>query len=206
MAKLQHAGPTHIRLPDNTDPISPRDKRDIGQLSRQIDNNPVCVGATGTGGGLAAGAPGASKVIVWTPNANKLYDAWSMISGPTNALGNIRIPRDGFYDFWLHFTWTDVFAVRTQLRCFMQKAPTSTSGYAAPVFASIAGMTASLDVPQAGGTFLNNWSCLFRGVELHAHDLVRFQEQQSGTAGFAGISVDAQEFRYLYPIPTGGKV
>lgn len=187
----------HAQLPvkgDSDDKYNPN----WLSLTRSLNASwPVCVGAVGNPGNIASGVPGALSTVLWQPANTLLRDQYSFI-GPT-ATENIRIPFDGYYDFWMDWQILDVPAANEELEIRLESAPTSDSGFAAPVFTEVQ--------PRFTKTFFstksldNHFFILHRGVELHANDLVRFRVRVNGGTTFTTTTVITSEFRFTYPIP-----
>ncbi len=191
----RHQGPTHLRLNE----IKGSDKRDIERASRQVAANPVCVGATGDPGTIPSGGPGALTAVTWTPNPNPLYDASLFITpGPTAA---IRIPVDGFYDFYLKWGIADDVSVVESFACVLEVAATSSTGFGAISYTAT-NLTQSKLLSQAP-TVDRHMMCLYRGVLASANDLVRFRVQVYGTQALTNTTVTGMEFRQTYPVPNG---
>jgi hypothetical protein len=170
-----------------------------------VGGAPVCVGATGAPGTIAHGTPGAESTITWTI-LGPIYDSSQMLFGSPTS--NIRITIDGFYSFYLFWWSTDNIAANIETR--LQIAPTSDSGFGAPSFAepTLDGIVAWRDTVSLGTatSARSGGSMEFRGVELHANDLVRFQvRQDNATTDLTGTNVLTSEFRFLYPIPNASQ-
>lgn len=178
---------------------TPYDRRATEAFTREPF--PFCAQFTGNPGSLVNGSPGALSSVTWTPNTNPIYDPYFMI---TPATTTIRIPWDGFYDFWMVWNVADNVATTESFACIPQSAPASDSGYGAPSFSNIVGTQTKL-LTQGTSTLDTNFMCVYRGVELHANDLVRFQARVWGTQTLTATTVTAAEFHWVAPIPVKRK-
>jgi hypothetical protein len=148
------------------------------------------------------GAPGANVTFIWQPTSSPIYDRYNMV-GPT-ASTSIRIPWDGIYDI------VGSILANTSAQLFewagtLQGAPTSDSGFGAPVFATLLNASgfairyyfanrvapAVLPTRYVFGT---------RGLEFHANDLIQLLGQISA-AGNNGFTVEQLDVRWCAPIP-----
>lgn len=191
---LKHALPRHIHVPDKTQ--QEPNWQEVEKFSRIVKNDPVAVSMTGDPGALPAA--GTFTDIVWTANTDPRLDQYHFITGTAD----VRIPIDGYYDFWFTVAILDVPTANGFLEFRLMRAPTSDSGFGAPVFAAVGSRQSAF--------LLNGWNqgehfmVDSRGLELHANDLLHFQLRILGQAGaFTATTVDAAEFRYSYPIPDG---
>lgn len=158
---------------------------------------PVCVGAVGNPGTIASGTPGAISYCSWTASS-LLNDRYNMV---TNQLDPtyIRIPGDGYYDFYLHWNIADdIHTFTVELQPVMELAITSDAGFGAPSFSTlIIGSTTTKTSAHIDNRFDN----LYRGVELHANNLLRFGIKQYGGTNLVNTTVSQSEFRMTYAIP-----
>lgn len=185
-----HANPRHILLPDRK-ALGNANAQQIEKFSRAVGNGPVCTGATGTPGTL----PGAGtlETVTWTPNSNTLYDLYGILANaPTTTP---RIPVDGFYDLWGvigHDSAAGVLELRVNL------ATTSNTGFGTPVFNLIPPFVVTKTCSAGIDTRL---IYLFRGIELHADDLLQFKMRVIAGAAFTATTILDAEIRFVYPIP-----
>lgn len=151
---------------------------------------------------LTSGAPGAVATYQWQPVTNPIYDQYN-ICGPV-ATENLRIPWDGIYDIWGSCAFITVASV-FEWSSILQSAPTSNSGFGAPVFAN----TLSIPGSNERNYFQNNLaapviapriSIQHTAVPLFANDMIRYQAQVSSasnkTSRFEYFVV-----RWVSPIP-----
>lgn len=190
----------------------PLPERKVNQPNEQthditnLASYPVCVGAFGTCSPILNGTPGAITYITWNPVSPPTQDISNFIgSTPTQ---NVRIPVDGFYDFWymvvLPGSTTGNFAIRSG----MELAITSDTGFLAPVFTSvILGPATNF---TSGTAFVGGklrWEVSYKGSEFHANDLVRFGLNMYNDAGVSpgaditGTVIPYSEFKFSYAIP-----
>lgn len=157
---------------------------------------PVCTGATGNPGTIAN--TGLFVSVIWTQKGS-IYDPFNMV-GPTPT-EQVRIPLDGFYSFYLHWFSNDNPGGQVNCDVACQLALTSDTGFGAPVWTNpITNYRQSIQF-NAAATFDHGQFNLFRGVELHANDLVRFRIRQDGGTNLTTTTVITSEFLFLYPIP-----
>jgi hypothetical protein len=172
------------------------------KLQRQTFLDPPAVTTFSAQLGLAAGAPGANGTYIWQPSALAIYDRYAMV-GPV-ATTQIRIPWDGLYDFTgsiLFQTSNAVFEYETTL----QFAPTSDSGFAAPVFANVvnpAGFAVRWYFQNgfAPAVLAPRMTFMTRGVEMHANDIIQLLAQVSAAA-LKNTLVENFDIRWVAPIP-----
>lgn len=193
MAHLRHNGPRHIHIPDRRKDVA--NWNEIERFSRNTSNYPFCVKATGDPGNVPSGAPGAAVNVVWTAPTNPLYDLWHMVIGGNEL---IRIPQDGFYSFWMNWQSGDNFTAAAAIKTLMDTANTSITGFAAPSWTRY--MNIIQDIPANPG-FGRWWNSEFRGIELHANDLVRFGIQVYSTVALSSTIVVQSEFIFESAIP-----
>lgn len=192
---LRHATPRHIHIPDRSKFTA--NWNEIERFSRGAQNGPFCVGALGDPGTIAAGAPGVLSQVTWQPVTNPLYDLFNIV-GPV-ATKNLRIPIDGFYNFWCIWNVNDNPATTTEIEVRVEVAPTSNSGIGSPVFAQ-AGDRFSKTILSTNS--LDRYlTCDWKGIELHANDLLRFSVRINGPVAFTNTDVESSQFEYVAPIP-----
>lgn len=157
---------------------------------------PTCVGATGNPGTIASGTPGVASFVSWTqPSA--LYDRFNF-TGQADAT-MVRIPVDGFYDFWMMWEVDDdIHGNNIEFKTFMDGANTSSTGIGSPSWSRL--------ITGPSRDFLNEnidlyFEALYRGVELHANDVVRFGVQTYTSQTLTTTIITHSEFRFTYPIP-----
>lgn len=167
---------------------------------------PVCVTATGDPGTLTSGSPGPTSFITWSPPTNPLYDVSNIIGhNPTTSL---RIPLDGFYDFWclLQLGTPDrgFFAIRS----ILDTANTSFTGLDTPTWSRrVNGPSQLFDASTNTLDGHSYMEVLYRGIEFHANDLFRIglniYADTSGVSvgNITGSVVPFSEFRFTYGIP-----
>jgi len=193
----KHSLPRHI-----TTTHRDRDWQEVERFSRSVQDYPVCTTITGDPGAIASGSPGALSTITWSPPTNPLFDTHNMLGGA--ATTDVRIPKDGFYSFWMAFRFGDnPINNRTEFVVLFYTAKTSETGYGAPSF-SEGPMRCSRTFD--GSTHITAdayFTADFRGVELHQDDLVQFGVKVYGTQTLNAVTVSVAEFRYLFPIPQG---
>lgn len=170
---------------------------------------PICVTAMGSPGRVTSSSPGPPAYITWQPPSNPLYDV-SNIVGPTPTQ-NLRIPQDGFYDFWYQIgltTATTVSGGDFALHCFLETAVTSDSGFTSPTWTRLIDGPSKFfknDVVALYGD--NSMQVIYRGIEMHANDLFRMGLNTfvditgPAVADLQNIVVQLSEFRLVYPIP-----
>lgn len=150
---------------------------------------------------LPAGAPGAVVTPTFQP-VSAIYDRYFMV-GPT-AVQFIRIPWDGIYDITIEFQYHDPAQVY-EVQIYAQSATTSDTGFAAPVWNNLNQPNGSLfqmyiQNNVAAPKFGQFYNTIWRGIELHANDLIRLQAQQSGV-GAANTFITFFDVRWAAPIP-----
>lgn len=195
-----------------------RDKYDPNweALERSFNQNlPVCVTAQGFPGPILAGSPGPISYITWTQPTNPLFDV-SNIVGPTPTQ-NLRIPQDGFYDFWYQISVSSSTIIGPgggyALHSVLETATTSDDGqFTTPVFSLlIDGPSKFFLVDTVALNGDNSMQVIYRGIEMHANDLFRMglnmfvDVSGPGVAEITGATVVLSEFRFTYPIPNNQK-
>ena len=193
MSQLRHTGPRHIHVPDRKEMQA--NWNEIEKFSRGTSNYPFCAMLTGDPGTIASGTPGAASYVTWTANANPLYDLYRMIVGDTT----IRIPSDGFYDFYLDWLIANnSVVVDTEISTFMDTANTSITGYGAVAWTRA--VTAPGKFIPANQHIGLSFFASYAGIELHANDLVRFGIQVY-SANNLTATVPVARFALESPIP-----
>lgn len=167
-------------------------------LERYFNSSlPVCVTSLGDPGTIPAGTPGASSFLTWSPPTNALYDVTNIV-GATPTI-NIRIPMDGFYDFFTKWTINDdISTASLEFLPFVDTANTSDTGLSTPSWTRL--------YTGPSRQFINchidkHFGVLYRGVEMHANDLLRFGIQIWSPIALNQTTVSRSEFRMVYPIP-----
>jgi len=153
---------------------------------------------------LAAGAPGALASFTWNGIAapDTIYDRFNMI-GPNNTT-DIRIPWDGIYDIMGSCAFINTNAV-FEFSSVLLYAPTSDSGFGAPVFANYLSIPGSfernyLQVGLAAPTIAPRCPILHAGMPFFANDLIRYQGQVS-SASARQTRFEYFMVRWVGPIP-----
>lgn len=179
--------------------------------SSQYSSLPVCVTANGTVGTIFAGSPGPNSYITWNPPANPLYDVSNIVGGsPTQ---NLRIPQDGFYDFWYQLSLTTSTSLPASngfyaLHSFLETAITSDSGFASPTWTRlIDGPSKQFRAAEVALFGDNSMQVIYRGIEMHANDLFRIGINMfvditgPAVADLTTAVVQLSEFRLVYAVP-----
>jgi hypothetical protein len=192
----QHTLPRHVRL------TGPKDvnAQELPRFSRSVLDYPVATPLSGDPGTIAN--TGATSDVTWSPPSNPLFDTHQMIGASSTV--NVRIPVDGFYSFWMPWRFGDTLNARTEFACRMYVATTSDTGFGAISYSEVNKLrcTRTFD----GSTHLSvdaYFTAEFRGIELHANDMVKFTANTSSTLTLTSTNITNAEFRYLGPIPQG---
>lgn len=151
---------------------------------------------------LTAGAPGANLAFTFQPTTSPIFDRYNIVG--TTATQNLRIPWDGIYDIYgivLLNPTTQIWEFATLL----QSAPTSDSGFGAPVFANYNnpagfGYRCYFQNNLAAPTIVPRVTFVHTGLEFHANDLIRYMGQIDAAANQTA-QLEAFTLRWVSPIP-----